>query len=156
MSSIAVFLVLGGATALAASTVAKNSVGSSQLKKNSVCANKIKEGSITTAKPSRPSPRPPRSGRHGDRLQPILGLRPGQGRGRPDRQPPHRRPVHDVGHQSQLSYPPTSTGPKLGESYGSYETGHRDLRRCPDGQVNGGVHLDGAACVFWANATNEA
>jgi hypothetical protein len=50
MSSIAVFLVLGGATALAAGGLAKNSVGSKQLKKNAVTAAKIKNNAITTAK----------------------------------------------------------------------------------------------------------
>jgi hypothetical protein len=49
MSSIAVFLVLGGATALAAG-LAKNSVGSKQLKKNSVTAAKIKKNAVTGAK----------------------------------------------------------------------------------------------------------
>lgn len=50
MSSIAVFLVLGGATAFAASQLGKNSVGSKQLKKNSVTAAKIKNNAVTTAK----------------------------------------------------------------------------------------------------------
>jgi hypothetical protein len=49
MSSIAVFLVLGGATALAAG-LAKNSVGSKQLKKNAVTAAKIKKNAVTTTK----------------------------------------------------------------------------------------------------------
>lgn len=49
MSSIAVFLVLGGATALAAG-MAKNSVGSKQLKKNAVTTAKIKNGAVTTSK----------------------------------------------------------------------------------------------------------
>jgi hypothetical protein len=49
MSSIAVFLVLGGATALAAG-LAKNSVGSKQLKKNAVTTAKIKNGAVTTSK----------------------------------------------------------------------------------------------------------
>jgi hypothetical protein len=49
MSSIAVFLVLGGATALAAG-LAKNSVGSKQIKKNAVTAAKIKKNAVTTAK----------------------------------------------------------------------------------------------------------
>jgi hypothetical protein len=49
MSSIAVFLVLGGATALAAG-LAKNSVGSKQLKKNAVTTKKIKNNAVTTAK----------------------------------------------------------------------------------------------------------
>jgi len=50
MSSIAVFLVLGGATAFAATQLAKNSVGSKQLKKNAVTAAKIKKNAVTTAK----------------------------------------------------------------------------------------------------------
>jgi hypothetical protein len=50
MSSIAVFLVLGGATALAAGQLAKNSVGSKQLKKDAVTAVKIKKNAITTEK----------------------------------------------------------------------------------------------------------
>ena len=49
MSSIAVFLVLGGATAIAAG-LAKNSVGSKQLKKNAVTTAKIKNNAVTTAK----------------------------------------------------------------------------------------------------------
>lgn len=49
MSSIAVFLILGGATALAAG-LAKNSVGTKQLKKNAVTAAKIKKNAVTTAK----------------------------------------------------------------------------------------------------------
>jgi hypothetical protein len=50
MSSIAVFLVLGGATALAAAQLGKNSVGSKQLKKNAVTAVKIKNKAVTTSK----------------------------------------------------------------------------------------------------------
>lgn len=50
MSSIAVFLVLGGATAFAASQLGKNSVGSKQLKKNSVTKVKIKKGAVSSAK----------------------------------------------------------------------------------------------------------
>lgn len=50
MSSIAVFLVLGGATAFAASHLGKNSVGAKQLKKNSVTAAKIKGNAITATK----------------------------------------------------------------------------------------------------------
>lgn len=49
MSSIAVFLVLGGATAIAAG-LAKNSVGPKQLKKNAVTTKKIKNGAVTGAK----------------------------------------------------------------------------------------------------------
>jgi hypothetical protein len=49
MSSIAVFLVLGGATALAAG-LAKNSVGTKQLKKNAVTTKKIKNNAVTTPK----------------------------------------------------------------------------------------------------------
>jgi hypothetical protein len=49
MSSIAVFLVLGGATAFAAG-LAKNSVGSKQIKKNAVTSAKIKNNAVTTPK----------------------------------------------------------------------------------------------------------
>lgn len=48
MSSIAVFLVVGGATAFAA--LGKNTVGTKQLKKNAVTAAKIKKNAVTTAK----------------------------------------------------------------------------------------------------------
>ncbi len=50
MSSLAVFLVLGGGAAFAAGKLAKNSVGSKQLKKNSVTAAKIKSNAVTGAK----------------------------------------------------------------------------------------------------------
>jgi hypothetical protein len=50
MSSIAVFLVLGGGAAFAASKLAKNSVGTKQLKNNSVTTKKIKKNAVTTAK----------------------------------------------------------------------------------------------------------
>jgi hypothetical protein len=50
MSSIAVFLVLGGATALAASQLGKNTVGTKQLKKNAVTTAKIKKNAVTGAK----------------------------------------------------------------------------------------------------------
>jgi hypothetical protein len=50
MSSIAVFLVLGGATAFAASQLGKNSVGTNQLKKNAVTAAKIKANAVTNKK----------------------------------------------------------------------------------------------------------
>lgn len=49
MSSIAVFLVLGGA-AFAASQLPKNSVGSKQLKKNAVTTKKIKNNAVTSSK----------------------------------------------------------------------------------------------------------
>jgi hypothetical protein len=49
MASLAVFLILGGATAFAAS-LGKNTVGSKQLKKNSVTAAKIKKNAVTGAK----------------------------------------------------------------------------------------------------------
>jgi hypothetical protein len=48
MSSIAVFLVLGGAAVAAG--LAKNSVGSKQLKKNAVTTAKLKNNAVTTAK----------------------------------------------------------------------------------------------------------
>jgi hypothetical protein len=50
MSTIAAFLALGGATAIATVQLSKNSVGAKQLKANAVTAAKIKGGAITTAK----------------------------------------------------------------------------------------------------------
>ena len=49
MSSIAVFLVIGGATAFAAG-LAKNSVGTKQLKKNAVTTAKIKKQAVAAGK----------------------------------------------------------------------------------------------------------
>lgn len=49
MSSIAVFLVLGG-TAFAASQLGKNSVGKKQLKNGAVTTAKLKKNAVTTAK----------------------------------------------------------------------------------------------------------
>jgi hypothetical protein len=48
MSSIAVFLLIGGATAFAA--LGKNTVGTKQLKKNAVTTAKIKKEAVTAAK----------------------------------------------------------------------------------------------------------
>lgn len=50
VSSIALFFVLTGATAIAANQLGKNSVGKKQLKSNSVTAAKIKKNAVTTAK----------------------------------------------------------------------------------------------------------
>ena len=50
MSSIAVFLVLGGASAFAAHQLAKHSVGAKQLKRNAVTTAKIKKNAVTGAK----------------------------------------------------------------------------------------------------------
>ncbi|HEY6549729.1 MAG TPA: hypothetical protein VIY71_00860 [Solirubrobacterales bacterium] len=55
MSSIAVFLILGGATAFAAKKIGSNeikgsSITTAKIKKNAVTASKIKRNSITTAK----------------------------------------------------------------------------------------------------------
>jgi hypothetical protein len=50
MSSIAVFLVVAGGSALAANSLGKNTVGSKQLKKNAVTAAKIKKNAVTGAK----------------------------------------------------------------------------------------------------------
>jgi len=49
MSTLAVFLVLGGATAFAAG-LGKNSVGPKQLKRNAVTSSKIKNGAVTEGK----------------------------------------------------------------------------------------------------------
>ena len=50
LSSIAVFLAIGGATAFAAHHFGKSSVGTKQLKKNAVTAAKIKKNAVTKAK----------------------------------------------------------------------------------------------------------
>lgn len=50
VSTICLFLVLGGATAFAAKQLARNSVGAKQLKKNAVTAAKLKNGAVTGAK----------------------------------------------------------------------------------------------------------
>jgi hypothetical protein len=50
MSSLAVFLVLGGATAVAAVHLGKNTVGTKQLKANAVTKTKIKKRSVTGVK----------------------------------------------------------------------------------------------------------
>jgi hypothetical protein len=50
MSSIAVFLVVAGGSAVAANQLGKNTVGSKQLKKNAVTAAKIKNGAVTGGK----------------------------------------------------------------------------------------------------------
>ena len=44
------FLLLGGTSALAATQLAKNSVGTKQIKKNAVATAKIKNSAITTNK----------------------------------------------------------------------------------------------------------
>ena len=48
--TICLFLLLGGATAIAAGGLGKNTVGSKQLKKNAVTAAKIKKNAVTGAK----------------------------------------------------------------------------------------------------------
>jgi hypothetical protein len=50
VATLALFLVLSGGAAYAATQLAKNSVGSRQLKRNSVTGAKIKNGTITGAK----------------------------------------------------------------------------------------------------------
>jgi hypothetical protein len=50
MSTIAVFLVLSGGAAYAASQLGKNSVGAKQLMKNAVTTAKVKKEAITAAK----------------------------------------------------------------------------------------------------------
>ena len=49
MSTIAVVLALGGATAFAASTLSRNSVGTKQLKTGAVTGVKVKDGSLSGA-----------------------------------------------------------------------------------------------------------
>jgi hypothetical protein len=50
VSSLCLFLLLGGGAAIAANQVPKGSVGTKQIKKNAVTAAKIKNGAITEAK----------------------------------------------------------------------------------------------------------
>jgi len=50
VSTLALFLVVAGGSALAASHLAKNSVGTKQIKNNAVTASKIKNGTVTGAK----------------------------------------------------------------------------------------------------------
>jgi hypothetical protein len=50
MSTIAVFVAIGGASAFAATQLAKNSVGSKQLKNNAVTSAKIKKEAVAGAK----------------------------------------------------------------------------------------------------------
>lgn len=50
MSTIAVFLVLGGGAAFAATQLPKNSVGTKQLKKNAVATAKLKKNAVNAAK----------------------------------------------------------------------------------------------------------
>lgn len=50
MSTVAMFFVLTGATAVAANSLAKNSVGSKQIKKNAVTSSEIKKNAVTNAK----------------------------------------------------------------------------------------------------------
>ena len=50
MTTIGVFLLLAGGTALAAKELAKNSVGAKQLKANAVTSAKIKKAAVTKAK----------------------------------------------------------------------------------------------------------
>jgi hypothetical protein len=50
MSSIAVFLVVAGGSALAANQLGKNTVGTKQLKSNAVTTAKIKNGAVTGSK----------------------------------------------------------------------------------------------------------
>lgn len=50
ISTLCLFLLLGGGTAFAASHLGKNSVGTAQLKKNAVTAAKLKAGAVTGAK----------------------------------------------------------------------------------------------------------
>lgn len=53
VSTLCLFLLVSGGTALAASRLGSHSVGSAQLKKNAVTAAKVKAGAITRAKIAR-------------------------------------------------------------------------------------------------------
>lgn len=50
VSTLCLFLLLGGASAFAATKLAKNSVGTKQIKKNAVVTAKIKNAAVTNSK----------------------------------------------------------------------------------------------------------
>jgi polyhydroxyalkanoate synthesis regulator phasin len=50
VSTLCLFLLIGGTTALAATQLAKNSVGTKQIKKSAVVTAKIKNAAVTTSK----------------------------------------------------------------------------------------------------------
>jgi hypothetical protein len=50
VATLALFLVLGGGSALAASRLAKNSVGTKQIKNGAITGSKLADGSVTGAK----------------------------------------------------------------------------------------------------------
>jgi hypothetical protein len=50
VSTLCLFLLLGGASAFAATKLVKNSVGATQIKKNAVVTAKIKNAAVTTSK----------------------------------------------------------------------------------------------------------
>jgi hypothetical protein len=50
VATVALFLVIAGGSAFAASNVGKNSVGAKQIKNNAITAAKIKNGAVTEAK----------------------------------------------------------------------------------------------------------
>jgi hypothetical protein len=50
VSTLCLFLLLGGASAFAAAKLAKNSVGATQIKKNAVVTAKIKNAAVTNSK----------------------------------------------------------------------------------------------------------
>jgi hypothetical protein len=50
VSTLCLFLLLGGASALAATKLVKNSVGTTQIKKSAVVTAKIKNAAVTTSK----------------------------------------------------------------------------------------------------------
>jgi hypothetical protein len=72
MSSLAVFLVLGGATALAATQLPKNSVGPKQITKNAINSAKVKDHSLMAKDfkngqlPAGPQGMPGATGKPGD------------------------------------------------------------------------------------------
>ena len=50
VSTLCLFLLLGGASAFAATKLAKNSVGATQIKKNAIVTAKIKNAAVTSSK----------------------------------------------------------------------------------------------------------
>lgn len=60
VSSLSLFLLIGGSAAIAANHLGKNTVGQNQLKKNSVATAKLKNNAVTTGR-SQPAPSPMKS-----------------------------------------------------------------------------------------------
>jgi hypothetical protein len=76
VATLALFIALSGATAFAATQLAKNSVGPKQLRKNAVTTAKIKNGAITGAKINASSLGPVPSAASADNASALGGAAP--------------------------------------------------------------------------------